>query len=365
MHADQREHIATVMHVAERGVGAARARGHDEIIRTSWARCVHEHGLDPTRMQEAIILPNALLREHQDRMETFLHIARHGLETLYRQVAGLGYCVLLTDARGVTVDFLGDLVFEPSLRKAGLYLGADWSEQVAGTCGVGTCLATGEALTVHLADHFDATHIPLTCTAAPVFDPRGALMAVLDVSQLSSSQPKEGQHLALQLVRLYAQQVENANFLHLFRGDWVLRLASAPQFLDVSPEYLVALDGAGRVIGHNRRAQLLLEAQAGRPAIGLPLQRLFNTTFDALGGFTAARPADQRAITLAGCGRVLFMLASAPPVRTAPRPDGPAVDARAPAPLAALSGGDPALARQIERAARRGSRASSAPAARC
>jgi len=53
-------------------------------------------------------------------------------------VPGLGYCVLLTDARGVTVDFLGDLVFEPSLRKVGLYLHVDWSEHHAGTCGVGS-----------------------------------------------------------------------------------------------------------------------------------------------------------------------------------------------------------------------------------
>jgi len=73
-------------------------------------------------MQEAVILPQARLREHQDQMEALLQIARHGLESLYSKVAGLGYVVLLTDARGVTVDFLGDLVFEPSLRKAGLYL---------------------------------------------------------------------------------------------------------------------------------------------------------------------------------------------------------------------------------------------------
>ena len=354
MHAEQRDHIATVMHVADRGVGAPRARAHDEIIRASWARCVHEHGLDPTRMQEAIILPGERLREHQDRMEAFLHIARHGLETLYRQVAGLGYCVLLTDARGVTVDFLGDLVFEPSLRKAGLYLGADWSEDVAGTCGVGTCLATGEALTVHLADHFDATHIPLTCTAAPVYDPRGALMAVLDVSQLSSSKPKESQHLALQLVRMYAQQVENAYFLHLFRNDWVLRLSAAPQFLDVSPEFLLALGPDGRVIGHNRRAQLLLETPATAHVIGVPVERLFNTTLDALGSFTASRAPDQRAVTLAGSGRVLFLLASAPPVRPAGASGAapPTERREVPAPLAALTGGDPVLVRQIERAAR-------------
>ena len=363
-HEHQRRHIATVMQVAADGMAAPGAQAHDAIIRASWQRCVHEHRLDPTRMQEAVILPQARLREHQDQMEAFLHIARHGLESLYAQVAGMGYVVLLTDARGITVDFLGDLVVEPSLRKAGLYLGADWSEHHAGTCGVGTCIRTGEALTVHLDDHFDATHIPLTCTTAPVFGPTGELNAVLDISALSAPQPKVSQHLALQLVKLYAQHVEDAQFLHRFRHDWVLRLSQAPQFLDVHPEYLLALDAGGRLIGHNRRAQQLLQAlpgwagvaglagAGGRPLIGQPLHALLELRAEDLGRFDGARAADQRAVMLAGGHRLLFLLASPPPA-SAPRVVAPLPAApRVPAPLAALSGGDAALERQIERAAR-------------
>jgi len=350
----QRAHIDAVMQVAGVGVHAPQAQAHDALIRASWQRCVHQHRLDPTRMQEAVILPDARLREHQDQMEAFLHIARHGLEALYQQVAGLGYVVLLTDARGVTVDFLGDLVVEPSLRRAGLYLGADWSEHHAGTCGVGTCIATGEALTVHLADHFDATHIPLTCTAAPVYNPSGELSAVLDISALTSPDPKASQHLALQLVKLHARQVENAQFLHRFRHDWVLRLAQAPQFLDVHPDYLLALDAGGRLIGHNRGAQLLLEklpALAGAPLLGQPLDHLLDARPADLGRFMAHRPADQRAVMLAGGRQLLFMLASPPPAAAiTPRPAPPAPPL--PAPLAALSGGDARLDRQIERAAR-------------
>ncbi len=353
MRSQQREHIATVMQVAADGIETPTARSHDEIIRASWARCVHEHRLDPTRMQEAIILPQQQVREHQDRIEEFLHIARHGLETLYQQVAGLGYCVLLTDARGVTVDFIGDLQLDASLRRAGLYLGADWSEQHAGTCGVGTAIATGESLTVHLADHFDATHIPLTCTTAPVFDPLGALTAILDISALSSPQPKQSQHLALQMVRMYANHIENASFLRRFRQDWILKLSAAPQFLDVNPEYLLAVDAAGRVIGHNRRAQLLLESQCKAPVIGMRFDRLFNSSVEDFSRFGAARAPDQRAVTLVGNGRLLFMLASPPPMRwPATQAAATVCDRKPPAPLAALSGGDPVLDRQIERAAR-------------
>jgi len=354
MQLHQHEHIRTVMQVAGEGRLTPAELARDSIIRDSWARCVHQHRLDPTRMCEPLILPSHQLREHQERIEDFLHIARHGLETLYQQVAGMGYCLLLTDARGVTVDFIGDLALDASLRRAGLYLGADWSEERAGTCGVGTAIATGEALTVHLDDHFDATHIPLTCTTSPVFDPLGQLTAVLDISALSAPQNKGSQHLALQLVKMYASLIENANFMHRYRRDWILRLNESPEFVDVNPRYLLAMDAAGRVIGHNRAAQRLLESESKvDPVLGERFERLFDARLDELARFVPFRPSDQRALTVAGSGRLLFMQATPPaPLRVATTQQAAQADRPVPAPLAALSGGDPALDRQIERAAR-------------
>jgi transcriptional regulator of acetoin/glycerol metabolism len=345
-----RQHIATVMQVAAKPATYRELTApREDIIRDSWLRCVHEHRLDPTRMQEAVILPQARLREHKEQMESLLNIARHGLESLYSKVSGLGYVVLLTDARGITVDFLGDLVFEPSLRKAGLYLGADWSEHHAGTCGVGTCISTGQGLTVHLDDHFDATHIPLTCTCAPIYDSHGCLSAVLDISQLSSSQPKESQHLALQLVTMVAHDIENAAFLQRHRRDWILRLSSAPQFLEVQPEYLLALDAGGRVVGHNRRAQLGLLSSIHGKLLGTRWEDLLDVPFADIGRYVMTQPTDQRAVMLRGMRRAFFLSATPPPplplVARAP------AAAVVPAPLAALSGGDPALDQQIRRAA--------------
>ena len=346
----QQAHIETVLQVAERGVNAPGVQ-HDRLIRESWLRCVTEHGLEPTRMQEAIIVSQQRLREHQEQMEALLQIARHGLESLYGQMAGLGYCVLLTDARGVTVDFLGDLQIEPGLRKAGLYLGADWSEAVAGTCGVGTCISTGQALTVHLNDHFDACHIPLTCTTAPVFDSQGQLRAVLDVSQLSSSQPKSSQHLALQLVQRVANDIEDAAFLQRHRRDWVLRLSGAPQFLDVQPQYLLALDMAGRVVGHNQRAHRALGDACAGGLLGASFESLFGQPLAQIGRFVAAEPSDRRAVMFAGGPRLLFLSAT-PPVQARALAPVQLEQAAIPAPLAQLSAGDAALRQQIARAAR-------------
>jgi transcriptional regulator of acetoin/glycerol metabolism len=356
MLAEQRQHIETVMQVAERGPVAPPGVAHDEIIRRSWMRCVHQHKLDPARMQEAIILPHQQVREHQDQLDEFLTIARHGLETLYHQVAGLGYAVLLTDAQGVTVDFIGDIQLDPSLRKAGLYLGSNWNEQYVGTNGVGTCISTGEALVVHLGDHFDATHIPLTCTAAPIYGATGKMKAVLDISALSAPQHKQSQHLALQLVRMYSYQIENAYFLHRFRHEWILRLSMAPEFLEVNPEYLIAIDANGKILGHNRRAQLLFADRTSElrdipELVGQSIDALLNLGVDDLPRFMAAQPVDRRAVMISGTQKLMFLSVVAP-ARSLLEATRAKMEPEIPAPLSALSGGDAKLDRQISRAAR-------------
>ncbi|WP_354684583.1 sigma-54-dependent Fis family transcriptional regulator [Cupriavidus necator] len=350
----QREHIETVVqattYLAPPAVLADRI-AHDAIIQNSWRRCVHQYGLDPSRMQEARILPQPRLREHQERIDDFARIARHGLQSLYGQVGGLGYVVLLTDAQGVTVDYIGDARSDAALRHAGLYLGAEWSESGAGTCAVGTALATGQALTVHQADHFDATHIPLTCTAAPLFDTHGNLHAILDISALTSPQAKDSQGLALQLVRIYAAHIENANFLRAHRRDWILKLNVAPEFVDVNPEYLLALDDAGRIVGHNHRARLMLEGELdGATVLGQPFEKLFDARLEDLGRYVYSRPSEQRLVALNRSGGLLYLSVMPPALRwQAPVTETPVA---MPAALAALTGGDAALQQQLQRAAR-------------
>lgn len=112
----------------------------DPIIARSWRRCVHDYGLDPARPSEARFVPRQVLREHQDQADELINVARAGVEQLYRQVAELGYVILLTDNRGIAVQFLGDPADEKAHRKTGLYLGSDWGEDHAGTCAVGTCI---------------------------------------------------------------------------------------------------------------------------------------------------------------------------------------------------------------------------------
>ena len=194
-------------------VAAGRPSSRDGLVVNSWLRCLNEYRLDPSQRGNAYIVPGAKLREHQQQAEELIRISRAALDHLYEQVAGHNYVLLLSDARGVSVAHYRNPKLDPALRDAGLYLGADWAEDRTGTCAVGAALVSRQPITVHQDDHFDPAHIGLTCSAAPVFDTLGELVAVVDISQLRSAVPRASQQLARHLVIATARRVELANLM--------------------------------------------------------------------------------------------------------------------------------------------------------
>lgn len=328
-----------------------RGMGRDVFVEQSWRRCVEEYGMDPAKPSPAHIVTEARFKEHREQSERLISIARSGLEALFRQIAGQKYVLLLADAKGVTVDYFGDPKFEEELRQAGLFLGSDWSEELAGTCGVGSCIITREAITIHQSDHFDLTHTPLSCTAAPIFDTEGKLSAVLDISLLRSPQPKISQSLALSLVKASVRRVEMANLMAMNRGDWVLRFSTSPEFLDVDPEAALALDGSGRIIGMTHGAEQVLSRQLGGrmegAAIGERIDRFFDLSIDNLPDLMRGRPTEDRLIQLRD-GQGMFGHAIAPQSDRRPtfarQGEG--------GPLQHIGGADPAIRRLQVDAAR-------------
>ena len=333
-----------------------RASTRDPWVVDSWLRCLHDYRLDPTRACEAYILPETDLRSHRQQSEELISIARSGLEALYQQIAAQNYVLLLGDRSGVAVEFLGNPDFARPLQKAGLYLGAEWSEPRAGTCAIGACVATGEALTIHQTDHFDVTHTPLSCTAAPIYDTRGELAAVLDISLLASPIAKASQNLALHLVRAAVRRIELANLMAQTRNEWVLRFSTSPDFLDVDPEAAISLDGSGRIIGMTHGGAQILARAAGvdwrqpERIVGRPLGQFFDMDVSDLGALTRQRPTRDR-LVIARDGHRLFAHAIEPQRRPT-RPRLPAAAPAIPAALRGLGRDDPRIAALQTRAAK-------------
>lgn len=334
-------------------VSRGRAGQRAPVVVQSWLRCLNQHRLDPAARSEAYILPDSALRLHRQRSEDLIAIARSGIEHLYSLVAGQNYVLMLADSAGVTVEYLGDPAQKAALRRSGLYLGAEWSEERAGTCALGACIETGEALIIHQSDHFDLAHTGLSCTAAPIYDTGGRLAAVLDISLLSSPLPPASQSLALNLVRQSARRIEMANLMAESRREWVLRLSAGADFLDVDPEAAVSLDTAGRVIGMTNGAARLMARAAGldwrgsEALIGRPISDFLDISLDRLEGLTRQRQAAERFVETRD-GHRLFAHAIEPrpaPLRAPPRPE------RLPQGLRGLAGADPVMELALGRAA--------------
>jgi sigma-54 dependent transcriptional regulator, acetoin dehydrogenase operon transcriptional activator AcoR len=316
------------------------------------------HGLDPTVLRPAVIVPDNLLREHQDAMDDLLRRARFGVESLYRQVTGLGYVLLLTDDEGITVDYIGDPNATDELRSAGLYLGADWSEYNAGTNGVGTCIATKEALVVHKTDHFDATHIPLTCTAAPIFDPTGNLAAVLDIAALTSPDDKTSQLLALQVVKNFSHRIETANVIGSNRRNWIIRLTWTQEFAEVDTDFVLALDSSGRICGFNQYVRALLAAEervdwrGGNFLLGRLFSDFFDCEVDRLTQFVNPGNIERNFVRLKKSKRVLFIQVTPPPSIRVLQPARSVSDAELPTPLKKVAGDDRSIQTSLHRVSR-------------
>ena len=330
----------------------------DDLIERSWLRCVHDHGLDPSRAQPARIIENARLREHQEQAESFLRVARSGMEQLFKRVSPLGYVLLLTDAHGVTVDYIGNDTWDHDLRHSGLYLGSDWNEAHAGTCAVGTCIVEQTPLTCHRADHFDSSHIALTCSAAPLFDPNGEFMGVLDISALTSPEAHESQHLARHMTVMFGQMIEDANFIRHFRDHWILRLGNDWALVDVNGECMLAFDVNGVIVGANSGARRVLSATDERGAlralVGSHLTEVFKATMDELWRVARAGTTSDRTLLTTHAHGLFYAMASPPRPgarRAAIVPDRPADPASCLA-LDNLARGDKQMDRLIDQAKR-------------
>lgn len=253
------EHLSNVY----RAIDSNELDSETDVITNSWKRCIQTFKLDPLGRYGSRVLTHSELINHTSPMEEFIITAREGMENLYSQVEALDYVVLLCDKNGVTVDFIGNNRLTKDLRNAGLYLGADWNERHAGTCAVGTIINELVPLTIHQQDHFDIVNTTLTCSASPILDHNGDLLAILDVSALCSPKEKASQHLLLKLVQMHAGLIEAASFLNYYHNSTILKFDTKMSSLKTYCPNLIALDSYNVVIGANQNARKIIARELG------------------------------------------------------------------------------------------------------
>jgi len=258
--------------------GKAQESDVPSSISRSWRRCFRDFGLDPGESREPAIVEASELRERRARIGNMLPIAEVEMADLYHQVAGSGHAVMLTDPDGVVLSHIGDPGSDETRLASGLCEGAIWSEQAQGTNGMGTCAVEKIPLVVHHSDHFLSSNVPLTCTAAPILDSAGNLLAVLD----ASSRSIQAQQHTMALVNMSAKTVENRIFLCMFKNQFMMRFHSRPEFLNTLGEGLLVFRSDGTILAANRNALFQLDYESAEELCKLKMEEVFDSTATAL-----------------------------------------------------------------------------------
>ncbi|MFG6442293.1 sigma-54-dependent Fis family transcriptional regulator [Roseateles sp. LKC17W] len=324
-------------------------------LQASWARCRDHYGLAPEgRPQGAPHASAAQLARALEHRHTLMAHARPVMAFLHDQVQGSDSLVLLADAHGLLLHASGDAPFADRAARVALRPGAVWSEQWRGTNAIGTALAEGQPLVVHAGEHYLSRNGFLTCAAAPIADPTGQLLGVLDISG-----DRRGYHRhTLALARSGARMIEHQLFTARHAAGLHLRLHTQAEGLGSVTEGLLAVSEDGWVTGANTAALELL-GLARRDIGAATVERALGLDVRAL----LAQGAAPRLLPRGGGSAPLWLrvergltlrhtVALSTPAVTRAAPDTPPTPPKPADALAALDTGDAAFRATLARARR-------------
>jgi transcriptional regulator of acetoin/glycerol metabolism len=198
-----------------------------------------------------------MLQEVREQHDLLRRRCRSELEALHTEAKATDSIVILTDASGLVLERLGSMEFGNRAARVALSPGVSWRESATGTNAIGTAIAERRPIEVRGSEHYFELHSILSCSAAPIIDPRGATIGVLDLSGPASTHPTH----ALGLVRFAVNQIEHRMFDEGFDNCHVLRFHPHPEMLGTVGEGIAVFEGH-KLIAANRQCLDLLELDA-------------------------------------------------------------------------------------------------------
>jgi transcriptional regulator of acetoin/glycerol metabolism len=274
---------------AVQGSPASQGASADLAITRSWRRCLDQHRLDPASRRAPDVLEQPRLKDHRAPLENVIAVARWQMNSLHQQVGRDGHVVLLTDARGVAIDSVFNEAERCEFQRSGLWLGSVWCEENEGTNGVGTCLVERRHVTIRRDEHFRGKHVGLTCSASPIFDAKGELLAVLNLSSVRDGQSLQQHYQAMALTNLSARLIENCFFLGDDPHRYLLRFHPEAGFVGLLGEGLLSFDEQARICSVNQAALDLLGV-GRQQLVGQSLTTLLETPLDQVMGQASTQP---------------------------------------------------------------------------
>src|SRR5690349_19918420 len=174
------------------------------MILDSWTRCLRAGVAAESARVTLRRVSEEELRQRLERNRELVEITQRHLRLISSFLEPLAHVIYLVDRDGIVLYVQRN--DSDSMRDEGLLPGYDWSERTMGTNGAGTALVTGQPVTVIASEHFIRYFHDSTCTAAPVHDENGGVIAAIDVWAATEDATAERLASVAQLASMIGQE---------------------------------------------------------------------------------------------------------------------------------------------------------------
>jgi transcriptional regulator of acetoin/glycerol metabolism len=219
------------------------------VISESWKRC-SKFGVS-SRLHKAhkVLSEEDLFKKRID--SELRDIAQPIINDLAQTIGGTRHVAFLCNSKGQIVEVVGDEDVQERASLNNLIVGADWSEEGAGTNAIGTAIKHEGPVQIFSAEHYCEGWHCWTCTATPILDPISKkIIGVLDLTGPWNSYQRH----TLALVVAQAKAIERS----LLEKELICQQMLTNRYIDVCGEStrdgLIVIDMRGRVIRLNEQA---------------------------------------------------------------------------------------------------------------
>lgn len=222
-----------------------------EIV-DSWKRCrtigINPFDKPPQINQDKL---KRIIEKNQDLIQIFTPM----IELTHQLIQGTGFIVVLTDKDGFVLEIKGDKQVVEEAKRNNFDVCANRSERTVGTNAIAMAIIEDRPIQIVGPEHYNINNHNWTCSAAPIHNPSGNVIGVLDLSGHYSLIHKH----TLGMVASLVQAIERE--FHVREKNRKLQLANEhlKAVIDSMTEGVIAIDTNGKVTAANSNLLKLLQ----------------------------------------------------------------------------------------------------------
>jgi PAS domain S-box-containing protein len=262
------------------------------IIANSWERCKLAK-VSPYLKNSISKLNDKEIKALLDKNRGLNEISKSIMEMAKKMIRGSGFRIDLSDKDGYILKIIGDKKILKESEELGVVVGSNRSETIVGTNSIGVTLFTGKPVQIIGPEHYNVYPRYWTCSSAPIRDPSGNIIGVLNMSGKYHLLHKH----TLGMVVGIANAIESA----LKTDKKKFELSINNEFLNTIIESindgLITLDKEGKITHLNSIAGKILGKES-HEVIGKPIDKLIRTNFSLLDILNNRKECLEREITI-------------------------------------------------------------------